>query len=356
MTAIDEWYRDQRNAIYGRAPQSGIRLTLGMVVWGKWYVDMFERVCLPSLLAPANALALRDCGATLEVITSEADKERVSAILGEAGTAGIGGAVYTMPEAVIQADPRHFLCLAAAQSLQVQRAAQHGQAFHPVMPDHCYSARYFPNLSALALKYRNIAHGGLNVAGPATMEALEGHYLRYHALALEVSARDLATIGWNNTVMCAMNGMTPEKMPDEHYQVWRAHDRVMLFNPYANPAYIRPEVGRLLDRQETCTGTLDTQVQPLFGTDFYMPSITDDMCFLALSDAEPVPANNFTTADTFLERMWTEIGGRPERLVYYLSPTEMACDVDATRVDPVQVMTSQRLLAREAAERKRVKA
>lgn len=356
MTAIDDWYRDQRNAIYGRAPpQSGIRLTLGMVVWGKWYVDMFERVCLPSLLAPANAAALRDCGATLEVITSEADKERVGGILGAAGDAGIGATLHTMPKAVLKASPRPFLALAAAQSLQVQRAVQCGQAFHPVMPDHCYSGRYFPNLSALALKYRNIVHGGMNVAG----ELMTGDLEKYRAAdgSIDIPARDLGTIGWNNSIMCAMNNNKPDRMPDEHYQVWRARDRVMLFNCYANPVYIRPEVGRLLDRSETCTGTIDCQTQALFGTDFYVPALTDDMTFVALTNAATLaPANNFTTIDKFLERMWSEIAGRPERLVYYLTPTEIACEDDPTRVDAVEVMTAQRLLAREAAERKRVKA
>jgi hypothetical protein len=353
MTAIDSWYRDQRNQIYGRAPQSGIRLTLGMVVWGEWYIDMFERVCLPSLLAPANAAALRDCGAHFDVVTSEADRLRVINIL-DGSPMPWSATVDTMPDAVIKADPRHFLALAAAQSLQVQRAAQHGQAFHPVMPDHCYNDRYFPNLSALALKYRNIAHGGLNVAGPATTADIE-HYRRDDG-SLSIDAHALATIGWRNTVMCAMNNNQPARMPDEHYQVWRARDRVMLFNPYANPVYMRPETARLMDRAETNTATLDTVTQQIFGADFYMPNITDDMCFLALSDAAPVPANNFTTIDKFLERMWTEIGGRPERLVYYLTPTEMACEEDATRVDAVQVMQAQRLLAREAAERKRIKA
>lgn len=355
MTAIDDWYRDQRNAIYGRAPQSGIRLTLGMVVWGKWYVDMFERVCLPSLLAPANAQALRDCGATIEVITSDADKKRIASILNAAGDAGIGASIHLMPKAVLKADPRPFLALAAAQSLQVQRAVQCGQAFHPVMPDHCYSGRYFPNLSALALKYRNIAHGGMNVAGEMMKAALE----KYRAAdgSIDISARDLGTIGCRNSIMCAMNNNTPEAMPDEHYQFWRARDRAMLFNPYANPVYIRPETGRLLDQKETCTGTIDCQIQPLFGTDFYIPAMTDDMCFVALTNAATLaPANNRTTIDKFLERMWTEIGGRPERLVYYLNPTEMACEEDATRVDAVQVMQAQRLLAREAAERKRIKA
>lgn len=354
MTAIDEWYRDQRNAIYGRAPQSGIRLTLGMVVWGKWYVDMFENVCLPSLLAAPNAAALRDCGATIEVITSEADALSMDGILAAAGNAGIGGTIHVMPDPVLKADPRPFLCLAAAQSLQVQRAVQCGQAFHPVMPDHCYSARYFPNLSALAMKYRNIAHGGLNVAGAATVKALKKH--RGDDGSITVSASDLGTLGWRNSIMCPMNNNKPDAMPDEHYQVWRARDRVMLFNPYANPVYIRPEVGRLLDRTDTCTATIDCQVQPLYGTDFYIPALTDDMTFVALTNAKTVaPANNRTTIDKFLERMWTEIGGRPERLVYYLNPTEIACEEDATRIDQVQVMTAQRLLAREAAERKRIK-
>lgn len=347
MSVLDVWYAAER-ATLGDGPAG--KLMLGGVVYGKWFLEIFARYCLPTILARANREALQATGTVIALYTDEETSDDLIALLQRTRAPGIRSMVRQMSEEVMKADMRLFLRLAAAQSLLVQRAAQHGMAFHMLMPDHLYDERYFPNLLRVATTHPNIAHAGMNVAAPAALREIEVYRQRDGSLA--VPAKDLATIGWRNTVMCAMNGCTPDRMPDEHYHVWRAQDRVMLFNPYANPAHISPQVGRLMDEDGPTTGTLDTHVQRLFGADFYAPKMSDGMAFLAMSDAQPVPANNFTTLDKLVDRAWSDIGCQYERVGYYTTPTEMPASIDESAPTAGEVIDrQQRIVDRITAKR-----
>lgn len=345
MAIIGPWYADQRWCIPDRK-RGG--LMLGAVVWGQWYLDMLRDYCLPSLMAPENRDALADD--VIAIYTSEAEEDAVHDIVRHVRAAGIAVDIHTIPAAVLAASDRPFLCLSAAQQLLVTRAARAGMDFHQLHPDHSYSERYVPVLKKLGARHGNIAHGGLNVSCPP-LPALD---LYRGNGALVVPARELATIGWDNTIMCAMNGTAPDRMPDEHYQVWRARDRVMLFNCYANPAFIPAAVCKKLDTAQMTTGTLDCHTKSLFRADFYVPTSKDDLAFVALGDAsQRGRATNYTSLDAFLDRMWREIGGQADLLAYYLRPTEMAASIDESAPTAEEVMARQTALLDMAVERAR---
>jgi hypothetical protein len=349
IAIIGAWYAEQRwKWKPGRDQRGG--LMLGAVIWGRWYLDVFTDYGLPTILAPENVAALQD--STIALYTDEAGRERLEVTMMAARDAGIDVELHTLPAEIIAAHERPFLPLAAAQQLLVTRAARAGMAFHQLAPDHEYSARYFPNLKRLGRIHRNIAHGGLNVACPP-IRALEAYRSADGSLA--IPARALATIGWDHATMCPMNGTSPDRMPDEHYQVSRARDRVMLFNCYANPAYMPPEVCKKLDVPNMTTGTLDCHTMGLFRGDFYVPGVEDDMGFLSLGNAVQGTgrAANYTTLDAFLARMWREIGGQPELLAYYLRPTEMAAEIDETAPTAETVMAQQAAQVDMAVERAR---
>lgn len=353
--SLAEWYTFERAKIPTRR-QTG--LLLGAVAWGDWYLDLLESHCLPSLLAPENRAVLADSCITL--YTDLAGEPRVRKIMRMAWRAGIEVAVHIIPAEVLKAYDRPFLPLAAAQQLLVIRAARAGVPFHQVQPDHCYSERYMPGLRRLGGIHRNIAHGGINIGCPPipALEDFRG------GGTLAIPARALATIGWGHTIMCSMPemdrmrtepGQNAGRMPDEHFQVWRARDRVMLFNPYPNPAFAPPHLCQRLDLPEVTTGTLDCHTKGLFGADFYIPTVDDDMAFVAIGDAgQPAgPATNYTTMDGFLARMWREIGGQRDLLPYYLRPTEMAAEIDETAPTAEEVMAQQTALVDMAVERAR---
>jgi hypothetical protein len=90
----------------------------------------------------------------------------------------------------------------------------------------------------------------------------------------------------------------------------------------------------------------------LFGTDFYVPTVEDDMAFIALGDARQKGRNaNYTTLDAFLDRCWREIAGQTDLLPYYLRPTEMAASIDEDAPIAEEVMAQQTALIDMAVER-----
>jgi hypothetical protein len=347
IATINAWYDEERWKI-PTVQRGGI--VLGAVVYGRWYLDKLARYCLPTLLAPDNRKALQDARITL--YTDEAGKPELLKIMARAWTAGLVVDIHVIPGEVLAASDRPFLSLAAAQQLLVIRAARAGAAFHQLAPDHSYSERYMPNLRRVGAIYRNVAHGGLNVS-VLVAEELEAYRRADGSLA--VPARDLTTIGWNNTVMGPMNGCTPDRMPDQHYQVSRARDRVLLFNCYANPAYITPHVCQMMDTPTMTTGTLDCHTKGLFAGDFYAPTAHDDMAFLSLDNGSQ-PATAHTTLDVVLDRMWREIGGLSGLLSYYLRPTEMPAAIDEAAPTAEEVMAQQAALVDMAVERAKVAA
>lgn len=344
---IGDWYADERWRI---APHPRGGLMLGAVIWGRWYTDIFTDYGLPTILAPDNVAALQD--AVIAIYTDEAGRDRLEMNTMAARDAGIQVQIHILPADIIAAHERPFLCLAAAQQLLVTRAARANMNFHTLMPDHKYSARYFPNLKRLGAIHRNIAHGGLNVARPPYAQF---EVYRQPNGSLAIPARVLGTVGWQNTIMCPMNDRTPDAMPDEHYQVWRARDRAMLFNCYANPAYMTPMICRKMDSPNMTTGTLDCHTKALFRGDFCIPTVDDDMAFLSLGNAVQGTgrAANYTTLDAFLSRMWREIDGQTDLLPYYLRPTEIAAEIDETAPMADEVMAQQTALVDMAVERAR---
>jgi hypothetical protein len=344
---IGDWYPDERWRIPPH-PRGG--LMLGAVIWGRWYTDIFTDYGLPTILAPENVAALQ--GDIIAIYTDEASRDRLEMNLMPARSAGISVQIHTLPADIIAAHERPFLPLAAAQQLLVTRAARAAMYYHTLMPDHGYNATYFPNLKKLGARHRNIAHGGLNVAQPP-YAALEVYRRADGSMA--IPARELGTVGWQNTIMCPMNDTAPDRMPDEHYQVWRARDRVMLFNGYANPAYMPPLICRKLDTPNMTTGTLDCHTKALFRGDFYIPTVEDDMAFLSLGNAVQGTgrAANYTTLDKFLDRMWREIGGQSDLLPYYLRPTELPAAIDESAPTAEEVMGQQAALIDMSVERAR---
>lgn len=339
LSTINDWYTAERARIPTRQ-QGG--LVLGAVVYGRWYLDMLANLCLPTLLAPENREALQDDAIVL--YTRAADSQRLAEVTWPAVAAGIPVQILVIPDAVLSASDRPFLSLAAAQQLLVIRAARADMAFHQLAPDHGYSERYVPNLRRLGARHRNIAHGGLNVY------PLDLDRFRTADGALAVPARDLATIGWQRNCMCSMNGTTPDRMPDQHYQVYRARDRIQLFNPCPNPAFITPELCRALDVPTMTTGTLDCHTKGLFRNDCYLPTIADDMVFVSV-DKGTQPAPSYTGMAAFLDRMWREIGNDPELLTYYMRPTEMAAAIDESAPTAAEVTMRQHGLVSQAVER-----
>lgn len=320
MTVVANWYARERAAL---RPMAG-SLMLGGIVYGRTFLGLLTGYSLPSMLAKANREALKDA-----VLAFYTDRESCADLLLMLGAARINATVRVIPDDVM-ASPKFWPRLSAAQGLLCILAARSGMPFHMLMPDQVYSEGYFPRLMALGARHRRIAHNGLNVQLEAGKEL--DAYTRGDALT--ISARDLTDISWPRlhwrmSPFVMNTAGVPERMPNCHYQVWRARDRVMLFSPHNNTAYMDAATCAKLDTAEPTENTLDAISQRLFGTDYYTPTLDDDMAFIGLEYSDPSahPQDGFHVGmGEFLRRCREHA---PDSLLCYCAkPSEMPASID----------------------------
>lgn len=339
MADIAAWYAKERATM---GPLAG-RLMLGGVCYGRMFLDIFARYSLPSMLAKANREALE--GAVLALYT---DEETYGDLLLLLRQAEVNCSVRVMPPEVMayskdrQLDDAFWRRLSAAQALLVTQAARSGMPFHMFMPDQLYDGSYFPALNRLSAKHPRIAHNGLNVdmtAAPALERYRRGE-------ALDIPAKALTDISWANLhwrmSRFLWNDSTPESVPACHFQLWRARDRVMMFTPHSNTAYMDAETCRRMDVPELPGATIDAIIPQLFGLDYYVPTVADDLAFIALEWPDrpmenPPIALRINTAG--LVENCRRTG--PQFLDYYTKPHELPASNDDAAPTAEEVMRVQ---------------
>ncbi|MCC2649892.1 MAG: hypothetical protein K0R61_4 [Microvirga sp.] len=284
-------------------------LILGGMVYGPAFLDIFERFCVASMRAPENLEALRSNGASVVLATDKESCDRLTAILGD-----IPHELYELPAG---SKDTLFETLAGMQATIVRHAADKGCAFHMLMPDQCYSERYFPNLFRLA-EQGDVVHNGLNVALSGAVRLFRR---READGALSVSANVLGDVAWEHlhermSAYLMNRAKVPVSMPPSHFHLWRAQDRVMLFSPYNSPVYLTPETARRYPPPPL--HTLDREIQRIVD-EFVCPTLADDMVMIGIEQAD-VEAQPFVDWETFAASCWGDIGGEFNRLPYYAKP------------------------------------
>ena len=346
---IAQWWDKERGYMQ---PISG-SLLLGGICYGPTFFHLFSRYSLPSMLAKANYEALQH--AVIVLYTDESTQWALEALARESPLRMI---VRVMPPEVMAGDfwPR----LSAAQGLLCVLAARSNMPFHMLMPDQVYCEDYFRPLMAMGEKYRRIAHNGLNVH--YDVSATLRTYI--YGGALSISPRALTDLSWPNLhyrmspfvfnacTTLAEQGirLDPERMPNCHYQVWRARERVMIFSPHNNTAYMDAATCRQLDLDAPPVNSLDAIVQTLFGHEYYIPRLQDDMAFIGLEYSSPDahPQNGFHIPLTqFIERCREETHRNAAYLDCFSRASEMPASVDEGCPLASDVMATQQALVHQ---------
>lgn len=364
MTALDIWYREERDALATLdLPNGG--LMLGGLIYGPLFLGIFANYCLATILSRANREALQ--GATIAFYTDEESRAPLSEILRKATDAGLRVITRIIPADVMAlGDGDSFWNrVATAQSLLVQMAAHAGSAFHALMPDQVYSEHFFPNMLRLANGSRNIVHNGLN-AKLSCASDLQRY--RQSDGSLTVPARKLNDIAWDHLhwrMNCfVMNDAEPGRWYNTHYMLWKARDRALMFGPNNSLSFIRPDVCKLMidENRHHPSGTLDTKVQGLVGTDYIVPAAEDDMTLIGFEwTGQPDhPVDNYAkTVEEYIDFWWTRIRYKDEWLGYYSQPMAViATSIDESAPPVEEVMARQQgivdmLIANKAASAER---
>ena len=319
-----DWYRQERSEI-DDTPRTG--LLLAGQVYGAHYLDMFDDYCISSMLAPANCEALVENNALVEMYTNAESFDMLEAHMQRLKDVGIDTSIRLIPDELFQ--PGYtWLLLGATHTLSGQRAARTGMDFHMLMPDQTYSENFFPNLFRLGAQHGGITQTALNMDG-AGMAALQKYFQADGSLAAPAVA--LADIAWEYlhermAVQIANNAMIhADYLPNTHYHLWRAADRVLLFSACSNPIFVPSELCKRFESDDPTTSTLDIWPQALFDADFHSPSPEDDMAVIGIEPGGAWAGPQKTLfdpsdADAFAANFWSWIGNRDDHLVYYEKP------------------------------------
>ena len=305
---LDDWFvASLADLDHLRPTNESGALLLGFPVWGETYIDRFARFCVPSMLAPQNAEALRNLNAKLVIYTSPADFVSVWRKTLPLDQAGIRLVIERIPRELLDGpDPNHkYQLLGTVQNLLIQRAARTGMGFHMIMPDIVYNERYFAALAGLATKHEAVALGCLS----SDIETLGPELDAYRqGKTLCVPSRELGTLGWKHvhqqTLASLLNDATPENMPKANLMVWLGKNAVHIASPHTNPAWLGP---RLCRQAPVLTPvTLDAEIPALMPGGFHMPGPDDDMVLVELSDGgKGVPERG--DMDYFVTVSWMQM-------------------------------------------------
>ncbi len=346
VQAIGAWYAGELASIEADNPMRGPLMLGGGIIYGGVFLGIFATYGLATLMSEENCGALR--GSTIAFYTNDETFGPLNEALAKARHRGIHTVVRIVPEAVMRSD-RKWERIAAAQHLQVQMAALSGAAFHVMMPDQIYNDCFFARLLELGKTHRNIVHNGLN-AQSTCADDLEQHRKTDATIAL--SARELNDIAWKHmhNRMLVMNGfdLTADRWTNNHYQMWQARDRILMFGPHNSLSYISNEtchkLRKLTEGPDTPTGTMDVWVQRLCDTDFYVPQIDDEVSVIGFeTGGNPGPRVPDCSLQEYCSWSWAQIRYHDPHLIYYEKPMAvLPTSIDESAPTVEEIMQLQR--------------
>jgi hypothetical protein len=290
-------------------------LLLGGLVYGEKYIERFQNLCMPSLNASGNAKALHRRSRMI-LFTDGAGYGALHDFQRQREIAGYPTQLFVLPQSLMDSLTALTGLLGGTQNLGVQIAARYGMAYHPVFPDHVYSPDYFPNLLKLGKRYPAIAQS--SISANDTLALRSG--LLAHDFA--VPAADLGTLGLENIhAQSAGNLMVDGTYPTSHQIIWQGRDRLHVHCPHMNPVYISPDLCAAAPTQYL--SIIDANLPYIFGDEFYVPTVSDDMAFLEVSDDSKASVTERVSMERFAAVCRSNLKFRTIYMPYF----ERGCEV-----------------------------
>ncbi|MGZ3317255.1 MAG: hypothetical protein ACXU95_08110, partial [Isosphaeraceae bacterium] len=299
---MGELFRTPSDAL---GPKDGV--LMGLPLWGDDFIDRFCFFCVPSLRSKKNweALAGRS---RLVLFTDQQGFLRLFQVARALEQQGMKVDVHLIPPEIMaevgkSALNRYWL-LGTCGNYSLQIAGRGGMGFHMLMPDHLYCDGYFENMWRLAETHDGIAQTGISADINGVLPELEQYRQADGSLAIpDVEVGDMGYRHLHKqTAGNFMNGKDLNtELPDSHFMMWQGKDRLHLFCPHMNAAWMSPEM---------CKGApirlynaLDTELPNFMGfpngkpANLAIPEAHDGMTFIELSDDSKIHAThrvNFT--------------------------------------------------------------
>lgn len=344
---LENWFGHEMAELYRERPSRTDGILMCCPLWGKRYVDRFGRYCLPTLLAEQNLAVLRGKCRIL-LFTDKPSFATLREWVRELERLHIDVQIFEIPQDIMEGitnqsrgDPvgNKYWALGVAGQLGLQHAGRHGLSYHMLMPDHVYAESYFPALQRLSQSHEAIVQPGISASIEIAHEAL--YAFRQEDGSLQIPDRELGQIGWMNlhkqTEAAVMNKATiPTDLPESHFLLWQARDKLILHNCHMNAAYLSPELCRKAPTR--IPATLDAELPAFIGkTPFYVPKANDGLTFIELSDATKGANNKRVDGAGFAYKCWLDVRHSRAWMPYFMEPCEIPIHEQQIYMDEAEI-------------------
>ena len=226
------------------------RLVVSLAVWGEGYHELFERYCVPSLLAEGNLRALGE-GATIfwHVFTTSAGRERMMRHEPFQRLAKPGNVRFEeVPESLTelaQGDARYWL-YGVLSNTSIPLAARLGAGLHFMNPDVVYANGFFLGLRRLADEgdRQIVLSNSFRVVREKAAPVLDG--LRSAEGVLSLPAAELHSLGLglihpaSRAVFLEEKEIAARIVPRSTLFAWREGAVLVIHTAHYTPLYISP--------------------------------------------------------------------------------------------------------------------
>lgn len=349
------WFAEQMREMRRLPGQQGPGMLMGCPIWGGTFIDRFGKYCLPTICAPKNLAALSG-NCRIVLFTDPEGWLTLDTMMKPLRLQwGIDYQIVTLPPDMMKLatdGQHHYQVLAACQNLLLQMAAWWGMSFHMLMPDHVHGEAFFANLDRLAADHDAIVQTGISADIRTAMRDIEA-YRPANDEPLTIPDRELGDIGRRHLhpqmrVYLMNDARLPDRMPNSHYMLWQAPDRMRIHSPHMNATYLSARLCALapVPIGANLLKTIDTRLPVLIPNGkFHVVQIDDGMTYIEVSDGSKGAYPGYVGGETFALACWKNVHFSKRFMPYF----NAACDVPTKYPEDGKEMTLDAIADQHAA-------
>lgn len=328
----ERWYDDDMAWLYSHRvnnSQNGDKhIMLACPVYGAAFAEMFCSYCVPSLIADANARALRN-RATLVVFTDKATFRLIMSGCHALRKYGIEFIPRLVPDYVMDEINGHFMnkmwVLGMVHSIAMQMCTRWDMGFSMTVPDVVYSDGFFERLLELQYEHNVILQSSITAQLNPMFTELDRVYRKSDG-SISISACDLGMLGWKflhpqNQQYIMNKAVFPHSIPYTQFQFWQMQDHVQIYSGFSNPIWISHD--QCMRVSSASLSTLDTRIPKLGIVDYYVPDLSDNMALVDVSTEEKPAVAPRVTIEDWIDRAWEQLSFNPAFMSYRKRPSKV---------------------------------
>ncbi len=345
------WYDAEIAWLYGqrRIVSRDKHMMLACPVFGNEFAEMYGGYSVPSIVAAENAAALRD-KATIVVFTDKRTFRLImSACHALENKFKIEFIPRLIPDEIMQEVHTNIMnpmwILGLTHSIAMQMCVRWGMGFSMTVPDVVYSRSYFARLDELKQQHDVILQSTITADMEGLYTGLDKMY-RMQDGSISIHARDLGVLAYKhlhkqNQQYIMNNATFPDAVPYTQFQMWRMFDHMQIYTGFSNPVWLAH--AQCMKVASSSLSTLDTRIPQLKVTDFYVPTLDDDMHLVDVSGPGKAANAPLSNRDDWIDGAWERLAYDPAYMRYRTRPHTVYIGEHGDQyVSPGHVELSQR--------------